>query len=339
MALLFIEYGSNDDTAAICRDLYARGLITVFIRNNVRGGKASADNTALNYAHGKFIVHIDADSHLAFDSIEKFLTPFYVDSSIGAVGGDVRVADIEDSIATRLLSVEYIKSLSTGRTVSSEFGILRIISGAHGAFRHDVLDQIYGCDVGPGLDGDITLKIRKLGYRVVHEPLAICYTNVPTSFRKLARQRFRWDKSMIRFRVRKHRDVLLPSAEFRWSNFITSAENIFFNLISDIKWWFYMIQIIVFLPDAVGLIFVINYILYFISNILQFIMAIVLLKSSLRPKDYLLVLFLPLMPLYSGIFLRVVRTFAYLMELVHRSSYEDSWNPWKVSRAAKEDEL
>ena len=337
--LIVVDDGSDDETEQICRELEKKGLIDVFIRNDIRGGKASAANTALTFSKGKYIIHIDADSHLVNNSIEKILLPFYLDSEIGAVGGDVRVANSEASFATRIQAIEYMKSLSTGRTVSSELGILRIISGAHGAFRRDVLDQIYGWDVGPGLDGDITLKIRKLGYKVVHEPNAICYTNVPATFRKLAKQRFRWDKSMVRFRIRKHRDILLPSASFKWSNFITSAENIFFNLLLDIKWWIYIVQILVLHTDLLVYLFIINYFLYLFSNIIEFIVASILLKDSFRKKDASLALFLPLMPLYTGFYLRIVRTFSYLMELVHKSSYVDKWNPWKVSKIAKKEKL
>ena len=337
--LVVVDDGSDDDTATICRELEKQGKIQCFIRNEVRGGKASAANTAFRYSKGKYVVHIDADSHLALDAVETILLPFYKDSNIGAVGGDVRVANAEKSLATQLQAIEYFKSISTGRTISSELGILRIIAGAHGAFRRDVLERLYGWDVGPGLDGDITLKIRKLGFRVVHEPMAICYTNVPETFRRLAKQRFRWDRSMVRFRVRKHRDILLPSAGFNFANFIASAENIFFNLVLDAKWWIYFVQIVVFNPSVLEYIFIINYLLYFMANVLEFVVACVLLHASLRLKDYALALFLPLVPLYTGMYLRTVRTYAYIMEFMHGASYLDKWNPWKVSRVVKKEKL
>ncbi len=337
--LVIVDDGSDDDTAVICRELEKQGKIDCFIRNEIRGGKASAANTAFRYSKGKYIVHLDADSHLALDSIETILLPFYMDNNIGAVGGDVRVANAEKDIVTRLQAIEYLKSISTGRTVSSEMGILRIIAGAHGAFRRDVLERLHGWDVGPGLDGDITLKIRKLGFRVVHEPMAICYTNVPEKFRILAKQRFRWDRSMIRFRVRKHRDILMPSANFSLTNFLASAENIFFNLVLDAKWWIYVVQMVIINPSLLGYIFLINFILYFLANVVEFIMACVLLHSSLRRKDYALAFFLPLIPIYTGLFLRTVRTYAYIMEFIHGASYYDKWNPWKVSRIAKEEKL
>ena len=339
LQIVIVDDGSDDDTAHICRQLEREGRIQVFVRNAVRGGKASAANTALAYSSGRFIVHIDADSHLAHDAIETILLPFYMDEQIGAVGGDVRVANPGDSFATRLQAIEYIKTISTGRTVSSELGILRIIAGAHGAFRRDVLERLGGWDVGPGLDGDITVKIRKLGLRVVHEPFAVCFTNVPNRFRKLARQRYRWDRSLVRFRVRKHRDILLPSANFSFLNFAASAENIFFNLLLDIKWWLYVVQLLTFSSNIIEHIIVINYLLYTVANFVEYTVAVALLRRSLRPADYLLIPFLPLMPLYTGAYLRTVRTFAYLMEFVHKASYRDAWNPWKVSRVARRERL
>lgn len=335
---IIVDDGSDDDTPTIGRQLHRQGKITLFIRNDIRGGKASAANTALRYAKGKFIIHIDADSHLKHDAIETILLPFYMDPTIGAVGGDVRVANTDASMATRFQTIEYLKSISTGRTVTSELGILRIIAGAHGAFRRDVLQRIYGWDVGPGLDGDITVKIRKLGFKVVHEPFAVCYTNVPDTFKKLAKQRLRWDRSLIRFRVRKHVDLLLPSKHFRIRNFLASADNIFFNLFLDIKWWVYILQLFVFGSSYIEVVLVINLLLYGTANILEYGVAAMLLGRTMRWREVVLWVYLPIVPLYTGIYLRAVRTLAYMLEFFFKTSFSDTWNPWKVSRIAKTDE-
>ena len=337
--LIVVDDGSDDETPIICRRLQREGKIDAFIRNEIRGGKASAANTALQQSKGRFIVHLDADSHLDKDALEKILLPFYLADNVGAVGGDVRVANSDVSFASRLQSIEYYKTISAGRTAASELHILRIISGAHGAFRRDVLDRIEGWDVGPGLDGDITLKVRKLGYDVVHQVDAVCYTNVPTSFRKLANQRYRWDKSLVRFRLRKHIDILKPTANFRGSNFFSVAENIIFNVFFDFKWFVYLIIMLITQPENLGYIFIINYCLYFFANCIQFVVMRILVKNTFKQPDRFLFLFLPLMPLYTGIFLRIVRTYAYIMEFFHKTSYDDNWNPWKVSRIAKKDDL
>lgn len=337
--LIVVDDGSDDDTPEICRELERQGMIDCFIRNDIRGGKASAANTALQFARGRYIVHVDADSHMAPDALETIVLPFLMDPDVGCVGGDVRVANYSDSFATQTQGLEYIKSITVSRTISSQLGILRIVSGAYGAFRKDVLNKIHGWDVGPGLDGDITLKIRKLGYKVVHEPASICYTNVPKSFWRLTKQRYRWDKSMIRFRVRKHRDILLPSAEFKWSNFISVVDNLFFNLFLDIKWFIYFFQIVQLSSSYIAFLLILNYIFYFMANIVQWLFAIAMQRSLGQKPNYQSIMFVPLMPLYTGTYLRLVRTFSYVMELLHKRSYFDKWNPWKVSKIAKQNKL
>ncbi|NQZ24240.1 MAG: glycosyltransferase [Colwellia sp.] len=333
LELIVVDDGSNDDTPTIARHLLKRGLITNFFRNEQRGGKASAANLALRFCKGKFVVHLDADTLARNDALEKMLIHFYLDDNIAAVGGDVRVNNLQASVCASLQSLEYIKTITTARTIASAFGILRIISGAFGAFRTDALNRVKGWDVGPGLDGDITIRFRKLGYKVVHEPNAICYTNVPVKFTKLAKQRFRWDRSLVRFRLRRHRDLLnIFNRNFSFLNFITIMENVVFNFAMNIKWWVYFFYIVVFHTDSLHIILLVNYVLYLISNVLQYIYALLILGDTIKKEELQISLLLVLMPLYSTFLMRPVRTYAHMMELIHKVSYFDAWNPWKVSQ-------
>ena len=116
------------------------------------------------------------------------------------------VRNYKESLVTTLQAIEYYDTISIGRIISSHLGIYRVISGAFGAFKKEVMDEIKGWDIGPGLDGDITVKVRKAGYKIKFASEAVCLTNVPNTFRKLIKQRMRWDKSLVRFRMRKHKD-------------------------------------------------------------------------------------------------------------------------------------
>jgi len=333
--LIIVDDGSDDDTYLICKDLLDRGVIDMFICNPDRGGKASAANAALRFSKGKYIVHLDADSHLRDDAIETILLPFYMYDNIGAVGGDVRVNNVEDSTATALQGIEYLKSITVGRFVADKMDVMRLISGAYGAFRMDVLQRLGGWDVGPGLDGDITLKIRKLGFKVVFNIDSICYTNAPTKFRALAKQRFRWDRSIVRFRVRKHINILL-NKNFKLPLKMAIVDNLAYNFIFDFFWIVYLFFIITNYEPHLVYILITNYLLYVADNYIKFGGIIFFLGDTFRPKDYKGLLFIPLIPLYTGFFLKLVRIYAHLMELMFRVSYYDRWNPWKVSRIVKE---
>lgn len=337
LEIIVVDDGSDDDTAQICASLRESGFLDLYLRNDVRGGKASASNLGLRYAKGEFVLLLDADSSFDRDAVEKILCPFYRDSRIGAVGGNVKVRNHDDSVCTSLQAIEYIKTISVGRAVATMLGIYRIIPGAFGAFRKEILHRIGGWDVGPGLDGDITIKIRKLGYNIHFEKEAVCFTTVPDTYRKLMKQRLRWYKSLIRFRIRKHGDVYLPTGNFRFSNFMSFAENTFFNVVMDLKWMIYMVDVIYNFPTLFKYIIPMNYILYVCFNFVQ--LSIAVLLSERRKQDFKLFVYLPLMPLYVGVYLRIIRTTAYLQEFLFKASYKDPWNPWKVSRKALKEKL
>jgi poly-beta-1,6-N-acetyl-D-glucosamine synthase len=332
---IVIDDGSDDNTKQICNSLQKSGYIDLFLSNDVRGGKASAANLGYRYAKGKYIVHFDADCSYDNDALEKIIVPFYQDENIGAVGGNILVRNYKESLCTTLQAIEYSDTISVGRIVSSYLGIYRLVSGAFGAFSKEALDRVGGWDIGPGLDGDITVKLRKLGYRIVFEPEAICQTSVPNTFKKLMKQRLRWDKSIIRFRVRKHRDVFYPNELFSFSNFISSTENITYNLILNVKWWFYLIDMIVNYSSLLNFIFPFNILLYTANNFLKFIVFSLFRKRKNATIIYFIP-YLPCMVIYFGFYLRIVRSVAYIQEFFFKQSYKDSWNPAKSSRHAKE---
>ena len=335
LEIIVIDDGSEDQTPEIGRRMERRGRIDRFLRQRVRGGKASAANTGLRWAKGKYTVHIDADSYLRDDAIEKSLIPFYEEEQVGVVGGDVRAANAAENLTTRFQAFEYLQMITLGRTASAEYGILRIVSGAFGTFRTDALRRLGGWDVGPGMDGDITLKLRKLRLKVIHASDSVCYTNLPTDLNSLTRQRYRWSRSLVRFRLRKHGDLLDPTGPFRWSDLIAEFTIIIFNILLDIKWILYIIQMVVMNIGLLPFVLFFAYLLYTANNAINYLLvkSVLAINGTKEPHSGLAFM-IPVMPLYIGFYQRGVRTFGYLMEGLHRASYLDPWNPWKVSREA-----
>ncbi len=334
MEILIVDDGSDDDTPIIGRNLEKNGLIDKFIRNDMRGGKASAANLAWRYATGDFLLHLDADSSFDRDAIEQIIIPFYMDDTIGGVGGNVKVRNHEESLCATLQAIEYQKTISVGRIVTSWLGIYRIISGAFGAFRMDALQQVGGWDIGPGLDGDITVKLRKSGYKIVFEHRAVCLTAAPVKFIKLWKQRLRWSRSLVRFRLRKHIDVFTPHKGFRWSNFIGFSENVVYNFLLDIKWMIYIVDMIFNYSAWLYLILPFNIIMYTLAGYLQQIAISIF--SERRSEEWKFFLYVPLMVPYVAYFLRFCNTLAYIKEIFFKASYRDPWNPQKSSYQALE---
>ncbi len=335
--VIIVDDGSDDYTPLICSDLERAGYIDRFIRMEINGGKASVANLGLRFAKGKYIVHLDADTTLDRNAVENILLPFYSDKRIKAVGGVVKICNADDTICTSLQALEYLKTIQVGRMVTNTLGILHIISGAFGAFDRETLMRVGGWDIGPGLDGDITQKFRKAGMRVSFAENAIAMTHVPTSWRALYRQRQRWSKSLVRFRLRKHRDILMPYGNFSFLNLLSNLEGIMYDFVFNFIWVVYVVLLILEHPDRIVEIFAVGYIIRFFFNLLAF--SIIMLVTERPSEEKHFIKFIPLSTFYTGYFLRIARLTAHIKEIFFFSSYKDQWNPQKTSDVAHVEQI
>lgn len=335
--IIIVDDGSDDNSPLICADLERAGYIDRFIHTDVRGGKASAANLGLRFSSGKYVVHLDADTSLDRHAIENILLPFYYGKDIKAVGGTVKVRNADDTICSSLQALEYLKTIQVGRLVTNTLGILHIISGAFGAFDRETLMKVGGWDIGPGLDGDITQKFRKAGFHISFAENAVAMTNVPTSWRALYRQRQRWSKSLVRFRLRKHRDIFMPYGNFSFSNMISNLEGIMYDFVFNFIWVAYVVILILEHPDKIVEIFAVGYIIRFFFNLIAF--SIIMLVSERPSEEKHLIKYVPLSTFYTGYFLRMARLTAHIKEIFFFSSYKDAWNPRKTSEVAQVEQI
>ena len=242
LEVIVVSDGSTDEMARVAHD-FARHHDGVLVMSRPhRSGKSSAMNFALQYTEAEVIVVIDADSELGPDALLKIVQPF-ADARVGAVSGTVLGRKPFTNLVTWLQSYEYLNAILVGRLFAARMGVLGIVSGAFGAFRGSALRRVMGWDVGPPEDLDLTLALRRAGYKIAAAPYANAFTDMPTTWYALLRQRLRWDQSgIIRNHCRKHIDMGLPwSAGFRWSDFVLTAGLWITNIVCLIGIWIWMI--------------------------------------------------------------------------------------------------
>ena len=77
-----------------------------------------------------------------------------------------------------------------------------------GAWRRTLLEQVGGFTSDTlAEDQDLTIKVRKLGYKIGYEESAVAWTEAPDTVRTLSKQRFRWSFGTLQC-MYKHRDAL-----------------------------------------------------------------------------------------------------------------------------------
>ncbi len=193
-----------------------RKLIVVDKEN---GGKADALNVGVNIAQNNYFVCVDVDCVLEQDAILKLAKPFLENSThrVIAAGGVVRIANsceieggrlvkvnLPKQFLPRIQTLEYIRAFLLSRMAWTRLNGLLLISGAFGAFDREIVIKCGGYNHKTvGEDMELVVRMRRymeeLGqpYRVSFIPDPLCWTEAPSTFKILGRQRNRWARGTI----------------------------------------------------------------------------------------------------------------------------------------------
>jgi len=192
-----------------------------------QGGKADALNAALNISSSELVCTIDADTILDPDGLRRLVRPFIRNREVVAAGATIRVANGCTVRQGRLASergphralagiqaVEFLRAFLFGRPGWNRLGGNLLISGAFGLFRRQSLLDTNGYARSVGEDIELVVRLRRHGYdtgqpaRVEFVPDPVAWTETPTAFRELGRQRERWQRGFCDV-LWRHRGVIL----------------------------------------------------------------------------------------------------------------------------------
>lgn len=210
--VVLIDDKSDDATLQIMTDLQReyQGKFTVkIVPIAINQGKANALNQGLKVAAGEYILGIDSDSILDYQSLTQLVQTLNSDQHIGAVAGKPVVRN-RTTILGRLQLLEYIGVIDIIKKAQAFLtGRITTVSGVIVAFRRSALASVGGWNAAVMTeDIDITWRMYRHGWRVHYEPRAICWILVPESIRNLVRQRQRWSRGGLEVLV-GNRDILM----------------------------------------------------------------------------------------------------------------------------------
>jgi biofilm PGA synthesis N-glycosyltransferase PgaC len=192
-------------------------LSKLTVIDKVNGGKADALNAGINISRYDLFAAIDVDCILEYESLLKMVKPFMEQTKeerVIAVGGVVRIANscevregkiiqvnLPRNIIPRVQVLEYIRAFLLGRMAWSRLNGLILISGAFGMFDKKITIACGGYNHRTvGEDMELVIRMRRYmeeknqKYRVVYLPDPLCWTEAPSSFKILSKQRNRWTR-------------------------------------------------------------------------------------------------------------------------------------------------
>lgn len=191
----------------------------LIIIDKENGGKADALNVGVNVAQHGYIVCIDVDCILEQDALLKMIKPFLEETKVRVIasGGVIRIANdckiengrlikinLPKKFIPRVQTIEYIRAFLLGRMAWSRLNGLLLISGAFGAFDKEIVIKCGGYNIKTvGEDMELIVRMRRymeenrLPYKVTFIPDPLCWTEAPSNYKILGRQRNRWTRGTI----------------------------------------------------------------------------------------------------------------------------------------------
>jgi cellulose synthase/poly-beta-1,6-N-acetylglucosamine synthase-like glycosyltransferase len=333
--IIVVDDGSTDDTRAVAERARAQGLVDMVICHGTRCGRSPAINAAARFASGDLLLTVDADTVFEPTVVARMAAVFN-DPRVGGASCNIAISNDRDSLWTGLQSVEYLMSISAGRSVLDFADAIACLSGACSMYRRDVFMQQGGLDVGPGEDLEYSLRLRRLGYVIRFVLDAWAETDGPARAIGLLRQRARWDRDAVRVRFMMYGEMGLFHPFERLQDTLQRLDFIVFDLVPTLSFPFYLAYVVLLFGDQAIEFLASIYVLLLWLSIFNMGLAFAMFNRSVGFFGLGASL---IFPFYQAIFLKCARFVSYSAEIVFATSRHDDFVPPRVRRALLGDRI
>jgi poly-beta-1,6-N-acetyl-D-glucosamine synthase len=211
--ILVADDGSSDFTREIVAE-YAERDPRVRLLAAEHGGKANALNAALATVTTPLVATLDADTLLMPYSLRRAVLRLLVSPpDTVAVAGAVLARNSRDNLLTRAQEWDYFLGIATVKRGQALLQGTLVAQGAFSVYETTALKLAGGWPNRIGEDIVLTWQMLLQGGRIVFEPTAVAFTEVPCTWRAFVRQRRRWARGMIEG-LRDHGTGILKQLRF-----------------------------------------------------------------------------------------------------------------------------
>lgn len=152
-------------------------------------------NTGLSQVQTRYFVTVDADTLLERNAVSRILLRLH-ESAAGCVAGNLLVKSSANAVQ-KMQIYDYLISIAAIKRFQGSYGSTLVAQGAFSAYDTQAVRAAGGWQQCAGEDIVLTYRLLQQGYASLYEPSAVGYTEVPSTWRGLCRQRVRWARGMF----------------------------------------------------------------------------------------------------------------------------------------------
>ncbi len=228
--VVVVNDDSTDGTATVLQKLQQKYAFLHVVEkradSTMRAGAVNLGIAELSTASCDIVLVLDADAYPHSRVAEEAVAMFSADkpNTIGAICSTVKLRG--SGILYRLQKLEY-GSFNADRVITHQ-GVM-IVHGLCGAYRLNALHDVGGYTPGHLLeDYDLTVRLKKAGWKTVFNPRMKSETPCVPTWRQLIRQRLRWFRGGV--------DIILQHGVNRHTWFDAFQHVLFILLLVAIGW-------------------------------------------------------------------------------------------------------
>ncbi|MGG4040184.1 glycosyltransferase family 2 protein [Bacillus smithii] len=198
MSIIVVNNHSTDQTDQEILRAKQEFDLDMTILHEEKPGKFHALNKGLRYVTTPYVITLDADT-LLHPSAVRYLVARIKSSPLDvcAVAGSVLVRNSRETIWTKIQEWDYFLSIASIKRLQGLYQGTLVAQGAFSLFKTDCIREVQGWPDAIGEDIVLTWRLLRNDWNVYYEPLAVAFTDAPTTFSRFAKQRSRWARGMI----------------------------------------------------------------------------------------------------------------------------------------------
>ncbi len=196
--VIVINNNSSDQTTEEVLRAKKELKANISVLHESNPGKFNALNTGLQHVKTPYVITLDADT-LIHPSAVRYLVSRIKSSpeDVCAVAGSMLVRNSRETIWTKIQEWDYFLGIASIKRLQGLYQGTLVAQGAFSLYKTSCVKEVDGWPDAIGEDIVLTWRLLQKEWKVYFEPLAVAFTDAPTTLGHFAKQRSRWARGMV----------------------------------------------------------------------------------------------------------------------------------------------